>query len=240
MAHRLLSLMPSPDETGRVLNGTLATTITHAYFARPGERPAMLHLILEGWACRYQLLPDGRRQITDLLLPGDLCDIDWLNGFKTSLPAMALTPMRTIALERGAVEALARQQPSFSDCLLTDAQEKFARRGEAILSLGRRSAIERVAHALCGIFVRLQRSGLAREHTCDFRITQLEMGDHVGLTSVHVNRVVQDLRRRNLIELQHHRLTILDFEKLARLGQFTAEPINDNPVSQYINLKEGH
>lgn len=207
-------------------------------FARIGEQPATLHLIVEGWVCRYHLLSDGRRQIVDLLLPGDLCDIDWLSGRVTDFPAVAMTPLRTIALDRREIEAASATSSEVTQCLQVDMLEKFNRRGGWVAMLGRKTAIERLAHLLSEIFARLRRVGLTGGDTCDFPLTQNDLADLAGLTPVHVNRILQDMRQRKLIELQHRILRLPDSERLAQLGLFEGSLSGDRPFSGLIQLRE--
>ena len=237
MAHRLLSLMHANDREQVILTGVPMRLQSDTLLATGGDRPRLLHFIVEGWACRYEKLSDGRRQIIDILLPGDICDIDWLHGHLACLPAIALTMMRTIGLKREEVEDLAEQDIRLARTLQADMHEKFVRRGQTICTLGRRSAIERLAYLLCGLFTRLRRAGLARGNLCDFPLTQGDLGDLAGLTPVHVNRVVQELRQRKMITLQRRRLMIPDFDLLADLGHFSPQQMsNESPISRLIGL----
>ncbi|MGF7152205.1 CRP-like cAMP-binding protein [Sphingomonas zeicaulis] len=237
MSHRLLAIVPAGGEERRPLSGNAARLRQHAFLARTGEQPATLHLIVEGWACRYNLLHDGRRQIIDLLLPGDLCDIDWLNDRTANYPAVAMTPLATIALDRREVEAASASSAEVAQSLQAEMFERLSRRGNCVAMLGRKTAIERLAHLLADIFARMRRVGLTRGDTCDFPLTQNDLADLAGLTPVHVNRVLQEMRQRDLIALRHRSLRLPDFDRLAALGLFEFSASNGPPISRLIELR---
>ncbi len=89
-----------------------------------------------------------------------------------------------------------------------------------MLNVGQREAYQRMAHVLCELLMRLRAVGLAEDHACDLPITQSEFADALGVTTVHVNRVVQQMRTEGLIELKGDRLNIPDWEKLKQVGEF--------------------
>lgn len=196
--------------------GQVATSEAHAHFrphqflAREDEKPSALYRIEEGWACRYRLLPDGRRQITALYLPGDLCEPHWALGRLPSQPVVALTNVRA---------ALLPCHPPFPPL---DGQERFWRSlGEVmerqtnwLVTLGRKTAQERLAHLLLELFERMRLAGLAYGQQCAMPLTQMEIADLTGLTPVHVNRTLQAMRARGLVELQSKWLRIPDVAAL--------------------------
>jgi CRP-like cAMP-binding protein len=193
----------------------------HQYLVREGDPPSHLHLLLEGWAGRYRLLPDGRRQIVNLYIPGDLCDPAWLmtTDHRTH-PVVALTPLRTLRAARRDIEAEAADNAPFVATLWQETQVSAAIKGEWIVNLGRKNALERLAHFFCEIFHRLEQAGRAGSGECEMPLTQVELADIAGLTPVHVNRVLQDMRGAGLVELHGRRLRIPDMERLARLAFF--------------------
>lgn len=242
VAHRLLTLSigQSPHADTRPICGHVQHVLPHEFLVRPGERPESLHLILEGWACRYVLLPDGRRQITELYLPGDLCDTDWLQGRIPGSPGVAMTALTTIAMSRTAVEMACEQDQRVRSSIWHDALEKMERRERWIVTLGRKTAVERIAHLFCDIVVRMRQVGLARGDRCALPLTQGDIADHTGLTPVHVNRVLQQLRKQGLIRLQHRELRIADFASLARLALFE-EPVprgdEEAPIGSFVRVQ---
>ena len=183
----------------------------HQFLARENGKPEALFYIHEGWACRYRLLSDGRRQITALYLPGDYCDPQWVLGGVSSQPVVAITNVRALRLPC--------RIPSRADF---DGQHAFwkalagmiERQTNWLVSLGRMTALERIAHLLLELFDRMRQAGLAYGQQCAMPLTQIEIADMTGLTPVHVNRTLQSLRARELIELQSKWLRIPELSAL--------------------------
>ena len=196
---------------------------------REGERPKSVNLILAGWACRYKQLEDGRRQIVAFLLPGDLCD---LNVF--ILPEMdhsigTITPVTVAELSRDAFEELALAHPQVVQALWWETLVSAAVQREWTINLGQRSAIERIAHLICELFLRLRSVGLTEQTTCEWPITQIELADSTGMTSVHVSRTLQELRNLGLIKFKERHLTICDLDGLMRLAMFNPNYLHLHP-----------
>lgn len=193
-----------------------------------GEVPTVAHVLLEGHTFRYRLLDDGRRQITAILMPGDVCDLEAVMRGHADYSVGALTDcvLGEIPIEKVA-------DPTILDPEMARALWRRLLRDEAIsrewlVSMGRRSAIERVAHLLCEFRVRLENVGLTMGESFEFRFTQAELGDLLGLSTVHVNRVLQQLRRSGLVALSRFRLTILDVTALETLAGFDATYLMTN------------
>ena len=198
-----------------------------------GDPPRVVNLILDGWACRYKTLPDGRRQIVGLFLPGDLCD---LNGYllkQMDHNIGAITALRVAEITREDFERLLARHPRLAEALFWNELVTVAIQREWTLNLGQRSAYERIAHLLCETFLRLRTVGLTSDSMCPFPLTQLDIADASGLTAVHVNRTLQELRRDRLIELQSRILTIPDLEALKSAALF-----NDNYL--HLNHEGAH
>lgn len=185
---------------------------------RPGAEPETAHLLLAGLACRYRMLRDGRRQITALLVPGDLCDLGAILASRSDYAVNTLTrcTVGEIPLSRITVRDDRDLAAALGHRLSRD--EAIAR--EWIVSLGRRVGIERMAHLLCELRWRLAAVGLASEDGFEMRVTQNDLADALGLTSVHVNRILKCLRDGQFIHLKSGRLTLLDRQRLERLAQF--------------------
>ena len=203
-----------------------------------GERPSDIDLILSGFACRYKQLEDGRRQIIAFLLPGDLCDHHGL-----VLPAMdhsigALTPVTSAKIDCGSLEALMADHRRIARSFWWEALVAAAIQREWTVNLGQRDAFERVAHLLCEIFYRLRSVGLTDDMSCDLPITQGDLADATGMTSVHVNRTLQDLRSRELIVLTGKRLAVLDLAKLRRAALFNANYLHLDREGRHLDANE--
>ncbi|GJE14355.1 MULTISPECIES: Crp/Fnr family transcriptional regulator [Methylobacterium] len=185
-----------------------------------GDDPRAVNVILDGWACRYRQFANGRRQIVALLLPGDPCDphVFLLDVMDHAIGA--ITPVALGQISGGALQTLTARSAGLDIAFHREALATAAVQREWTVSLGSRTGIERLAHLFCELHARLAAVGLADDTTCPMPITQNDLGDAMGQTSVHINRTLQELRGLGLITLRSRRLTIHDPAALARLGHF--------------------
>lgn len=183
----------------------------HELLARENEPPPGLYQLLEGWACRYRLLPDGRRQITALYLPGDYCEAHWALGHGPRQPIVALTNVRAYRTPCRVPSGVPGDVLQGFWRNLVDGSERQA---DWLVTLGRRSAPERLAHLMIELYERMRRAGLAYGQQCALPLTQIDIADLTGLTPVHVNRTLQAMRAAGLIELQSKWLRIPDLATL--------------------------
>jgi CRP-like cAMP-binding protein len=188
-----------------------------------GEPPGPLNLVLSGYAYRYKMLPDGRRQIVGLLLPGDMCDGRMFVLRRMDHSVGALTPLRAARLGREAfietIETSARLTRAFWWNSLVE--ESIAR--EWLLNVGQRSAYERMAHMFCELFVRSQTVGLVEAGGCEFPFTQAQLADVLGITPVHTNRTLKALADDGLARVTKRRLHIPDPGRLMNVAGFDAD-----------------
>ncbi len=195
---------------------------------REGDDPIYMYVMLSGWSFRYKMLEDGRRQIIAFFLPGDLCD---LNVFL--LPEMdhsiaALTPLRVAEISREQFNRIERDYPNVMHALWWESLVAFAIQREWTVSLGQRDAIERISHLLCELYFRQDAVGLVDNKSCELPVTQSEFASAAGLSAVHVNRTLQELRALGVIEFHNKVLTVPDIDALTRVAGF-------NP--SYLHLK---
>ena len=185
-----------------------------------GDRSNVVRMFLSGWAHRYKALEDGRRQIVNFILPGDICDVyNYL--FPTMDHSVAtLTPVVYSELERGTFEALIVADKSAAEALYCEMLAANSIQREWAINLGRRDALERVAHIICELFERLKVVGLVDGNSFVFPVTQMDLADATGLSTVHLNRTLQELRASGLITLRDRILTIHDFETLRHTAMF--------------------
>ena len=188
---------------------------------REGESPRTMLLILEGWASCYKQQRDGRRQITSFLLPGDFADAGLILG-ETDHSIGAVNRVRYAEIDEEDLEALAGDPYELARAAWRHALVAAAINREWIVNIGRRTAYQRIAHLLCELVTRLRAAGLFEGGSCDWPPTQDDLADATGLTSVHVNRTLQLLRREGLIDLQRRRLIVPDLAALMRVGLFTS------------------
>ena len=192
----------------------------HSDFIWFGQEAAGICFILEGYACQYAVLPNGRRQIVALLLPGDECS-SCLSAF--AHPGHRIRALTQVTYSEAAPAAalpLLREHPVLAEALWRSTLAKEATLYAWLASLGRRTAKERLAHLLCEVFVRSQRSGLNSGMQCIVPLNQEEIADALGLSLVHTNRSLQALRMDGLVQLESRLLTMLDFPRMKAVAQF--------------------
>jgi CRP-like cAMP-binding protein len=187
---------------------------------RQGDRPSESCLVVEGFTCRYKLTAEGKRQIFSFHTPGDIPDLQSLHLKRMDHSLMTLTPCKLAFIPHQSLIDVMRNCPRVSDVMWRDTLIDAAIFREWMIGIGRRSAYTRIAHVLCEVFVRLRAVGLANEHECELPVTQAELGDALGLSTVHVNRSLQELRGHGLIQLRGGSLTILNWEGLKKAGEF--------------------
>lgn len=182
----------------------------HTDLVRQGEAAEAAFLVLEGFACRSVQRASGARQILALLLPGDLCDPDltylerWDHGIAT------LSPCRVARVPRGALEELIATRPAVALALRRMKLEAEARSRAWLTALGIGLATERLVRLFCEALDRMHAVGLAGRNEGPLPLTQVDMAECIGTSTVHVNRVLQDLRRSGAVELKGGRLRLRD------------------------------
>jgi CRP-like cAMP-binding protein len=186
---------------------------------REGDRPEHVHLMVEGWAARYKLLPDGMRQITAFLIPGDLCDVHITVLGEMDHSISTLTRAKVAYIPRATMVEV-ENRPSLTKALWWATLVDEAVLRAWLVNVGRRDALQAIGHLLCELYVRMKNVGLAAEQKVELPLTQEEIADALGLTPVHVNRVLQRLRADGLITLKGGSLEILDMDALQELAGF--------------------
>ena len=219
----------SPTSRPRFANGTDALrgavmrhkgVAAHADLLRQGEGPDLAHVLLEGLACRYRMLSDGRRQITAVLVPGDVCELEAVLQGHAAYGVGALTQCTLGEVAVGSIAPIEDLGPEMRQVVWRQVLRDEAIAREWLLSLGRKSALERLAHFLCELWTRLRTLGLADANRCALGFTQGELADILGLSNVHINRTLQELRATGLIQLKGVSLDIFDHAALAHLAGF--------------------
>lgn len=185
-----------------------------------GQHLTNMFMIIDGWAMRYKMLPDGRRQIVSFLVGGDLCDPFCFLLHKADHSIGAITNVTVARVNRNVMEDIALKHPGITKAMWVNGLVTASVQREWCLSIGQRSAFERLSHLFCEMYSRLEGVGLASGGHCTFPVNQYELADATGLTAVHVNRVLQDLRKRGLIHLHRPDLFIPDIARLQAAALF--------------------
>lgn len=185
-----------------------------------GDDPKSIHLLLEGWACRYKTLEDGRRQILGFFMPGDLADLHVyiLNEMDHSIGA--LTPIRYATITPKEFEEISDGHPRLLRALWWESLLTASIQREWLVNAAQRTALEAVAHLCCETYLRSRLVGLCDGGDCPLPITQSDMGDALGLTQPHVSRTIRELIDTDLISLRRRVLTVNDLAGLKRLANF--------------------
>jgi len=192
----------------------------HQDIVREKDRPSQCCLLLEGWACRYQVLSDGKRQIFSFHISGDIPDLQSLHLKVMDHSVCTMTQATVAFIPHEAMLELTVAFPGLAATLWRDTLVDGAIFREWMTGMGRRSALGSIAHLFCEMYVKLEAVGLARDRTYKLPLTQQDIGDALGLSNVHVNRVLRELRGKGLITLQSHKLQIHDWAELNKLGDF--------------------
>ena len=193
-----------------------------------GETPRSAFVVTRGMACRFRLMPDGKRQILTILIPGDFFDLHVFLLKAMDHSVAAIGPTRIAAIGREAVIDIIANHPRIGAALWWSAMQEEAMLRERIVALGRRSARGRVAYILCELVWRQRSIGIAEDHAIRLPFTQTDLADMLGLTSVHINRVLQGFRRDELITLAHRRLSLHDLERLQAISGLTNDYLQLN------------
>ena len=187
---------------------------------RAGERPSKFVMLLDGFACRHRTMEDGRRQIVAFHVPGDLCDLAGLHLKRLDCGTRSLTPVKVAVIPHATLSSWSRFQPRLGELLWRAALVDTAISREWIVNVGRRTAYQRTGHLLCEIVLRM-RSALAMPGpSYDLPFTQVELADALGLTAVHVGRMLQQLRTDGLAELSGGVLNVLNWRGLKHAADF--------------------
>jgi CRP-like cAMP-binding protein len=197
------------------------------HLIREGDEPDPVFVILEGWACGYKMLPDGGRQIMSFMLPGDFCDIHIAVLEAIDHNIMTLTKARVASLPRAQMETLVRARPALTQAFWWSQLVDQSILRAWIVTMGRRKSVESVAHLMCELYIRMRNIGLASDDECRMPLTQLVLADALGLTPVHVNRVLGVLKEAKVMELKRGSLKIINSAKLAEIAGFDGNYLHE-------------
>jgi CRP-like cAMP-binding protein len=187
---------------------------------RENDSPENVHVILEGFACRYKRLLDGGRQIMAYLVPGDCCDLHVSILSRIDHTIGTLTACKVALLPHTVIDDLMSQSRSITRALWWATLVDAGTTREWLINMSRRPADKRLAHLLCELLVRLQVVGLATDNSFVLPLTQRQIADTLAMTGVHLNRIVRQLRLEGLITLKGHTITIPDVERLNHFSDF--------------------
>lgn len=190
------------------------------HLIREGDRPTHVFLILEGWAQRFKILPEGSRQTVAFLMPGDLCDAHVFILAKMDHSIAMMSPGSVVAIPADDMLNIVEQHPRIAQALwwATLVDEGILR--EWLVNIGGREAYARIAHLFCELYVRA--NVVAPDGGADLfmPLTQTDMAEALGLTPIHINRVAKVLKHEGLAYIEKGRMIMLDFERLKNAAGF--------------------
>lgn len=187
---------------------------------REGDEPGPMFVVLEGWACRYKILPNGARQITAFLMPGDACDLHIKLLAQMDHSIQAITKAMVATVSRVEMDAMMDAHPNIARAMYTAQLVDEGIMRAWIVSMGRRSSAERVAHLICELYLRARNIGLTGEGEFALPLSQLVLADALGMTPVHINRILKELRLAGAMAVQRGSVTIMDPVKLVQIAGF--------------------
>jgi CRP-like cAMP-binding protein len=219
MVRRLERRAPLPDEDREALLSmphNLRSLGPGGHIVRDGDKPEHCSVLLSGFAYRYKITGEGGRQIISIHMANEILDLQ--NSFLgvADHGVQTLTEVEIAMIPLPVLRGAALTRPAIGRALWIDAS--IFR--EWVVNVGRRDSRARVAHLLCEFSLRMQAAGLSRGHRYELPMTQEQLADAVGLTSVHVNRVLKQLGEDRLISRDRRSITIEDWERLRDVGDF--------------------
>jgi CRP-like cAMP-binding protein len=221
---RKLESIGDPSEAEHQALASLRPTIkmfgAREDIVREGERPSIVCLILEGFACRYAMVPSGRRQIMSLHIPGDIPDLQSLFIKVMDHTLATLVPTKVALISHEAMRGLIDRNHRIAHLLWRDSLVDAAIFRKWIVGIGRRSAYARFAHLVCEFAMRMHAVGLMEANMCVMPFTQADIADALGLSNVHVSRVLGRLRKQGLFTWQDGVLTIKNWKRLQKAAEF--------------------
>jgi CRP-like cAMP-binding protein len=223
LIRKLKSIATLSDEERHAIESLpVKTRILNARqdIVRDGDKPSQCCLILDGWACRYKLLSEGKRQIFSFHIAGDIPDLQSLQVPIMDHSFATVTKATVAFIPHESVRELTAQYPNIAALLWRDTLIDAGIFREWMVGMGRRSAFERVAHLFCEMYLKLQAVGLAGSYRCPMPVTQVDLADALGLTPVHINRVLQEMRGQSLITLRSSTLVIEAWGELLQVSEF--------------------
>jgi CRP-like cAMP-binding protein len=226
LLHRLEKLNALSTEDRQLLAKlplTVANFSTNKEVARQGDTPSRCTLVLSGFLYGHKRVNGSRRQITSFFVPGDIADLHTLHLVPLDHSLSTLGPTVVAFMSHAAFRDMLDRSPQLSQVFWRDTFVRLAILREWVTNLGRRDAMAKVAHVVCELALRLQGVDLAHDLCFAIPWTQTDLADACGISSVHANRVVQELRRLGLVEWDSRKVRIRNWDAMTKIGDFSDE-----------------
>lgn len=217
---RRVELSPEEERAIRACVAETRKVRADQILIRSGEELSASTVLLDGWLAGSKDLASGERQVTELHVAGDFADLHGFTLKRLDHDVMTLSDCVIGVAPHERLREMTEKFPRLARIYWFSTNVDSAITRELALSLGQRSAMARMAHLFCELYVRLDAVGRAHSDGYDFPLTQRELSECLGLTVVHANRTIQELRRRGLVELESRQLRILNRSGLEGIAQF--------------------
>ena len=194
-----------------------------------GSRPTECVLVIEGFCVRAKTTVTGQRQILSIHIPGEIPDLQSLHLHRMDHDLVAVAPSTLGFISHTSLRALTRENPNVAEVLWRDTLIDAAIFREWIVNVGQRPADSRLAHTVVELRRRLAVTGRAAGDTFDMPLTQEQISEALGITPVHTNRIIRQLRDDGIVDISRGRVTVLDEAKLAGLAQFDDRYLHQDP-----------
>jgi CRP-like cAMP-binding protein len=221
---RRLSSIATLDDDDRIAVDQLPLQLTDLKadqdIVREGDRPSRSCFLLSGMACWFKMTGEGRRQILSFQISGDLPDMQSIHLATLDSTLTTISPCRVAFVQHEALRELCANRPNVANAFWRMTLIDAAVFREWVANVCSRQSLGRIAHLLCELVSRIRAVGLADKFVCELPVTQTELADATGLSTVHVNRTLQSLRRQKLIHWKDSQLEVLDWAGLQEVGDF--------------------
>jgi CRP-like cAMP-binding protein len=189
-----------------------------------GDKPRKVQLIIDGWACRYKILEDGRRQILAIFIPGDLCDLNVYILDRMDHSISAISPLTYVTIEQQEMEQFCDANPQLARALWWESLVSASIQREWLVNAAQRTPMEAIAHLVCELYFRLRVVKLARKgEPIFFPLTQTDIADTLGLTQPHISRLLQMLNKHAKVAWRPRQLIVHDEDSLRHLAGFNPD-----------------
>jgi CRP-like cAMP-binding protein len=215
------------------LHGRRKTYTAGTGMVHQGQPDQQAYVLAEGWACSYRLLPGGSRQIVDFQIPGDFLGLRSIMFRSAGQYVEPVTKVQASQVGANDLIEVFERNPRLGTAVLWAASRDDAMVIEHMVGIGRRSAVERTAHLLLELGARMTLVGLGTKAGYDCPLSQYLLADALGLSAVHVNRVLRDLREQNLLTFRNGRVDMINFNGLVALANFDRDYLDHDGPSTH-------
>ena len=233
----------NPEERQRLDQLLAYPTATYKRGAKilsEGEKVNMIHLVLAGLAARSKTLSSGNRQLMGFMIPGDLFDVEVFVLEAMDHDVIALTETTCTVFPAAVIEGILTESTKLTKALWWSTMTDSSVLREWVVNHGSRGSLERIAHLMCEMLIRYRIIGEATDDALPFPLTQEDLADATGMTAVHVNRIVKQLRAEGLIDLRRRVLKVLDPQLLLKVASYNSAYLHLTRTERRDDLVSEH